>query len=63
MPSKKSSKYFKADEFLEIFKDNFTENYSLRENISVDESMIKFKGRFSLKQYLPMKPIKLEFTV
>ena len=28
-----------------------------REN-AIDEDMIKFKGRSSLKQYLPMKPIK-----
>ncbi|XP_072943137.1 uncharacterized protein [Epargyreus clarus] len=25
---------------------------------SVDECMVKFKGRFSMKQYMPMKPIK-----
>ena len=26
--------------------------------MSVDEAMIKFQGRSSLKQYMPMKPIK-----
>ena len=26
--------------------------------LSVDEAMIKFKGRSSLKQYMPKKPIK-----
>ena len=28
------------------------------ENVSVDEAMIKFQGRSSLKQYMPMKPTK-----
>lgn len=35
----------------------------MSENVSIDESMIKFKGRSSLKQYLPKKPIKRGFKV
>ncbi|XP_022174208.1 uncharacterized protein LOC111036488 [Myzus persicae] len=31
--------------------------------ISVDESMIKFKGRSSIKQYNPMKPIKRGYKI
>jgi len=31
--------------------------------LSIDESMAKFKGRSSLKQYMPMKPIKRGFKV
>ena len=61
--SKKYSKTYKVDEFLQILKNNFQENYVLSENVSIDESMIKFKGRSSLKQYLPMKPIKRGFKV
>lgn len=30
---------------------------------SVDEAMIKFKGRSSLKQYMPLKPIKRGYKV
>ena len=37
--------------------------YILGEYVSIDESMIKFKGRSSLKQYLPKKPIKRGFKV
>ena len=37
-------------------------NNPYREN-AIDEDMIKFKGRSSLKQYLPMKPIKRGFKV
>ena len=33
-----------------------------REN-SVDEAMVKYKGRFLLKQYMPMKPIKRGFKI
>lgn len=31
--------------------------------MSIDESMIKFKGRSSLKQYMPLKPIKRGYKV
>ena len=34
------------------------EVYSPSKEVTVDEAMIKFQGRCSLKQYLPMKPIK-----
>ena len=33
-----------------------------REN-SIDEAMIPFKGRSSMKQYMPLKPIKRGFKV
>ncbi|KAL5491023.1 hypothetical protein EMCRGX_G016237 [Ephydatia muelleri] len=32
--------------------------YSPSKEVTVDEAMIKFQGRCSLQQYLPMKPIK-----
>ena len=32
-----------------------------RKELSIDESMIGFKGKNSLKQYLPMKPTKWGF--
>ena len=33
------------------------------EHFSIDESMIRFKGRSSLKQYNPMKPIKRGYKI
>ena len=33
-----------------------------REN-AVDKAMVKFKGRSTLKQYMPLKPIKRGFKV
>ena len=32
--------------------------YNPGQNVSVDEAMVKFKGRSSIKQYQPLKPIK-----
>ena len=37
---------------------NFMKLYDVSERVSIDKSMILFKGRSSLKQYNPMKPIK-----
>ena len=36
----------------------FAALYDTPRALSVDEAMIKFQGRFSLKQYMPMKPVK-----
>ena len=61
MPPKNSSNYnklYKVDEFLSLLKRNFQKNYSHGSCISIDEAMIKFKGRSSLKQYQPFKPTK-----
>lgn len=32
-------------------------------HLSIDESMIAFKGRSGMEQYMPMKPIKRGFKV
>ena len=61
--SKRCSKTYKDDDFLQILKDNSQTNYSLSENTNTDESMIKFKGHSSLKQFLPKKPMKRGFQV
>ena len=42
---------------------SFLEAYNPHRENAIDEAMIKFKGRPSLKQYLPMKPIKRGFKV
>jgi hypothetical protein len=52
------SKIYKIKSFMEILLANFQGNYVLGHHGSIDETMVKFKGRSSLKQYLPLKPIK-----
>ena len=41
----------------------FVQKHSPSEHVSVDESIIRFKGRTSLKQYNPMKPIRREYKL
>ena len=43
---------------IRMLHDRFRAVCNPAKEISIDEAMIPFKGRSSLKQYLPMKPIK-----
>lgn len=52
------SKTYYVDELVTCLKQKFQSARSFSSHLSVDESMVKFKGRSSLKQYLPLKPIK-----
>ena len=58
LQNNKHDKLFKLRPFIDKLNANFFENKTPEEHLSIDESMIKFKGRSSLKQYNPMKPIK-----
>ena len=49
---------FKLRPFLEPLLRNFREMYRPAKELSIDESMIGFKGRLSFLQYLPKKPTK-----
>ena len=51
-------KLFKVRQFIDDLKTTFQINYGPHREQAVDEAMIKYKGRTSLKQYMPMKPIK-----
>ena len=59
----KEFKLFKVFDFISLLRKNFQKNFRLSTNISIDESIIKFKGRSSLKQFLPSKPIKRGYKV
>ncbi len=43
---------------LEHLKTRFSVVYTPGQDLSVDEAMIKFQGRSSMKQYMPKKPTK-----
>ena len=61
MPERESPDYdklFKVRPFIDAIKANFLIQYHPNEHQSVDEAMIKYKGRTSLKQYMPKKPVK-----
>lgn len=51
-------KTYYLDEFLACLKQTFLEARSDSTFQSIDESMTKFKGRSSMKQYMPLKPVK-----
>lgn len=48
----------KINLYLEKLAENFQKHYELGENITKDESLLHFKGRNSMKFYIPMKPHK-----
>lgn len=56
-------KLYKIRPMLTELSKNFLKYYKPTKNQSIDESMIKFKGRSTLKQYMPQKPIKRGFKV
>ena len=51
-------KLLKLRWFIDQMNKNFSTAYTPYGDVTVDESMIKFKGRLSFRQYLPAKPIK-----
>ena len=48
---------------IDHLSERFTDLYEPHKEVAVDEAMIKFTGRSSVKQYMPMKPIKREIKV
>ena len=48
---------------LNKFNKNFAKICNISNRVSIDESMILFKGRSSIKQYNPMKPIKRDYKL
>ena len=58
MPVDNTDKLYKLRPLIDSLNNNYAKLYNVSHYVSVDESMIRFKGRSSLKQYNPMKPIK-----
>lgn len=49
---------YKLRPFLVPLVEKFQAHYTLNREVSVDESMIGFKGRLGFIQYMPKKPTK-----
>lgn len=56
-------KLFKVRPFLNHLNTKYMVLFSPSRHLAVDESMVGFKGRSSLKQYMPKKPIKRGFKI
>ena len=53
-----SDRLWKLRWFLDFLAARFQALYQVDGFVTVDESMVKFKGRLVFRQYLPLKPIK-----
>ena len=49
---------FKIQPLIDICHPTYLTAYAPRKELSVDESMIRFKGRIAFRQYMPKKPTK-----
>ena len=56
-------KFYKVRPLVDYLKDSFAKAYNPSQELSLDESMIKCKGRAKGKVYMPNKPIKRGFKV
>ena len=54
---------FKVRGYLNSLCSSFQRCFRPFQRVAVDEMMIPFKGRSSLKQYMPMKPVKRGFKI
>jgi len=54
----KTVKTWKVKKVMDYVVKRFREMYTPRRELSVDETILKFKGRLSIKQYIKIKPVK-----
>lgn len=54
---------FKVRRIMNMVLSNFKQVYDPSKNMSIDEGMIAYKGRLSLRQFMPAKPTKYVIKV
>ena len=57
-PSRPGKKIDKIRILLDLLLTKFQEFFYPSQNLSVDETMVEFRGRFGSTQYMPKKPVK-----
>ena len=57
------NKLHKVRPLLDILQSNISRCYHPHREVAVNEAMVGFKGRSTLKQYMPMKPTKRGFKI
>ena len=57
------SRLQKVQPVLSLIKKSMSQAYNLHCQLSIDEAMEPFKGRSSMQQYMPIKPIKRGFKI
>ena len=58
MPRDKTDRLYKLRLLIQSLNNRYVKLYNISKQVPIDESMIIFKGRSSLKQHNPTKPIK-----
>ena len=58
-----NSQGYRVDPIIDYLKHRFQSVYYPHCEVSIDEAMIPFKGRSTMKQYLPLRPVKRGFKV
>lgn len=59
----KNDRYFKIRPLFEKVKTNFRQFGVFQENLSIDEMMVRYYGRHSLKQFIRSKPIRFGYKL
>jgi len=56
-------KLYKIQPFIDVLREKWRKNKPLLDIVTIDETMIKWTGRLSIKQYIPLKPVKYGIKV
>ena len=54
----KTNKLYKIESLLNMYKESFQASYIPSRNISIDESLLLWKGRLNWKMYIPTKRVR-----